>query len=81
MKVKFDILKNGIKIGRKYQKVYAEQIGNFNPLFVRFNNKFYLLKSYSRQDLSDPFRREETNDYYINIEVCKSKLTKESDNN
>ena len=38
---------------------WAEQIGNFNPFFVRYKGKRTLLQS-DEGDLSDPFRREES---------------------
>lgn len=43
-------------------------IGNFNPFFVTYNKKPYLLKSLSG-DLSDPFRRNEdyAKTFYIEI--------------
>ncbi len=46
----------------------AEQIGNFNPLFVTYKGKRTLLHS-DEGDLSDPFRREESyaKSFYIKI--------------
>jgi len=38
--------------------VWAEAIGNFNPMFCRYKGKRTLVQSRSG-DLSDPFRREE----------------------
>jgi hypothetical protein len=37
------------------RKPHAEQIGNFNPIFIRYNGKDHLLKS-DTGDPSDPFR-------------------------
>lgn len=39
--------------------IWAEQIGNFNPLFCRYMGKRELVKSLAG-DASDPFRREES---------------------
>lgn len=40
------------------RKIWAEQIGNFNPIFAEYKGKRTLIHSDSG-DLSDPFRREE----------------------
>ncbi len=50
------------------RKLWAEQIGNFNPLFCTFNKKRNLVKS-DDGDLSDPFRREQNyvNSLYIEV--------------
>jgi len=37
--------------------VHAEQIGNFNPLFCRYNGNKRVLVHSDDGDLSDPFRR------------------------
>ena len=37
--------------------IWAEQIGNFNPIFCRYQGKRCLVRS-REGDLSDPFRRE-----------------------
>lgn len=52
------------------RKLYAEQIGNFNPLFCRFAGKTYLVKS-DEGDLSDPFRRDESYKASLFIETEK----------
>ena len=39
--------------------IWAEQIGNFNPIFCRYNGKRELVSSLAG-DASDPFRREES---------------------
>lgn len=51
------------------RRIYSKQIGNFNPIFCRFNGKTYLVKS-DAGDTSDPFRREESysNSFYIELE-------------
>lgn len=41
------------------RKIWAEQIGNFNPFFCRHNGKRRLIES-DEGDVSDPFRREES---------------------
>jgi hypothetical protein len=51
------------------RKVWAEAIGNFNPVFCRYKGKRCLVQS-EQGDLSDPFRREESylSSLYIEIE-------------
>lgn len=51
-----------------YRKPWAEQIGNFNPFFVRYKGKRTLLFS-DAGDLSDPFRRTEqyANSFFIEV--------------
>lgn len=48
------------------RKPWAEQIGNFNPLFCRYKGKRCLIES-DEGDVSDPFRREESyaNSFFI----------------
>lgn len=48
------------------RKLWAEQIGNFNPLFCRYKGKRSLVES-DAGDVSDPFRREESyaNSFFI----------------
>ena len=41
------------------RKPWFETIGNFQPLFCRYNGGRYLVESESG-DISDPFRRDET---------------------
>ena len=41
------------------RKLWAEQIGNFNPIFCRYKGKRTLVHS-DEGDISDPFRRDET---------------------
>ncbi|MEK6884337.1 MAG: hypothetical protein AABY22_32195 [Nanoarchaeota archaeon] len=50
------------------RKIWAEAIGNFNPIFCRYLGKRTLVKS-EIGDLSDPFRREENylNSLFIEI--------------
>jgi hypothetical protein len=53
------------------RKLYAEQIGNYNPIFCRYKNNSRNLVKSDEGDLSDPFRR---NDKYLNslyIELTK----------
>jgi hypothetical protein len=40
------------------RKPWLEAMGNFNPMFCRYNGKRYLVNS-DNGDLSDPFRRTE----------------------
>ena len=49
--------------------LYAEQCGNFNPLFCTYKGKKELVRS-RQGDLSDPFRRTEeyANELYLAIE-------------
>jgi len=49
--------------------VWSEQIGNFSPIFCRYNKKRCLVQS-KDGDLSDPFRREESyaKTFYIEME-------------
>lgn len=42
-----------------FRKCWAEQIGNFNPIFCRYQKKRTLVHS-DNGDLSDMFRREES---------------------
>ena len=58
---------NGNFVEMIRRKIWAESIGNFNPIFCRYKGKRFLVKSES-QDMSDPFRRKESNDYFIEIE-------------
>jgi hypothetical protein len=46
-------------VGTIKRKVWAEQIGNFNPVFCRFQKRRTLVHS-DEGDLSDPFRRDES---------------------
>ena len=49
----FDILETVDRV------IYAEQIGNFNPIFCRYKNNPRVLVHSDNGDLSDPFRRQE----------------------
>lgn len=51
-----------------HRKVWLECIGNFNPMFCRYNKKRELVKSLAG-DISDPFRRtdEYLNTLYIEV--------------
>ena len=51
-----------------YRVVYSEPIGNFCPLFCRYNNDVYHVQS-SLDDVSDPFRRNSAYFRYLYIEV------------
>lgn len=46
-------------IGIIYRVMWAEAIGNFNPMFCRYKNKRHQVFS-NEGDLSDPFRRDES---------------------
>jgi len=50
------------------RKCWAEQIGNFNPIFCRYKGKRKIVQSLSG-DLSDPFRREESYLEKLYIEI------------
>jgi hypothetical protein len=50
------------------RKCWAEQIGNFNPIFCRYKGKRTLVHS-DAGDLSDPFRRDETYKETLFIEI------------
>jgi len=47
----------GVVIKTIKRKVWLEEIGNFNPMFCRYNGKRTLVMS-TDGDISDPFRRE-----------------------
>lgn len=49
--------------------LYAEQIGNFNPVFCRYDNNKRCLVYSDAGDVSDPFRREEgySKSFFIKI--------------
>ena len=42
-----------------HRKVWAEAIGNFNPIFCRYNSNNRVLVHADGGDVSDPFRRTE----------------------
>jgi len=50
------------------RKVWLECIGNFNPMFCRYNKKRCLVNSLDG-DISDPFRREKSYLRTLYIEV------------
>lgn len=50
------------------RKLWAEAIGNFNPLFCRYKGKRHLVQS-TYGDLSDHFRREESYLKSLYIEI------------
>lgn len=49
--------------------IWGEQIGNFNPIFCRYNGKRCLVQS-EAGDTSDPFRRTEEykNTFFIEVD-------------
>lgn len=49
------------------RRLYAEHVGNFNPIFCRYKGAWYLVHSDSG-DTSDPFRREES--YAKSFFIC-----------
>ena len=74
-KYQIEVREKGIKYGEPGKLIktvsrtlIAEAIGNFNPIFCRYNNDRYLVSSLAG-DLSDPFRREESysDSFYIEI--------------
>jgi len=56
MKMKIEVRKDGLVIGYVKRKIWAEQWGNFNPMFCRYQYQKHLVKS-EEGDISDPFRR------------------------
>jgi len=66
MKHRINVIKDGIVIKTIARKIWAEQCGNFNPVFCRYQYQRYLVKS-EEGDISDPFRRDESylNSLYI----------------
>lgn len=59
----------GKEIKKIKRVLYSEQIGNFNPIFCRYNNNPRCLVKSEQGDLSDPFRREESYAETFYIEV------------
>jgi hypothetical protein len=55
-------------IGTIKRKLYAEQMGNFNPIFCSYHGKKHLVLSMNG-DLSDPFRRDESYLKTLYIEI------------
>ncbi len=64
--------KDSILIKEIKRVLRSENIGNFNPIFCRYNGKRCLVQSLGG-DISDPFRRDEGyfNTLYIEIEGGK----------
>jgi len=58
----------GCKLKEIRRTLWAESIGNFNPVFCRFRGKRTLVQS-KCGDLSDPFRRDESYLDILYIEV------------
>ncbi len=56
MKYKINVIKDGVLIACITRKIWAEQCGNFNPMFCQYRYKKHLVKS-EEGDISDPFRR------------------------
>ena len=54
-----------------YRVLYTEMIGNFAPLFCRYDNQVYLVKS-DDNDPSDIFRRTENDKLYIEVPERKN---------
>lgn len=59
---------NGDLLDVRERKLFAEQCGNFNPIFCRYKGKRCLVHAVEG-DLSDPFRREESYLSTLYIEV------------
>ena len=55
-------------LGTIWRKLWAESIGNFNPIFCIYHGKKHLVNSLYG-DLSDPFRRDETYLETLYIEI------------
>jgi hypothetical protein len=70
MKKKYRIkVKRGGQVIEEVQRVlWAEAIGNFNPLFCRYKGKRTLVQS-EEGNISDPFRRRESYLTSLYIEV------------
>jgi hypothetical protein len=68
MKHKIEVRKDGVLIACIKRKIWAEQWGNFNPMFCRYQYKRCLVKS-EEGDISDPFRREESYLTSLYIEI------------
>lgn len=68
-KLKIQVRQDGKTIKTIKRKVWAEQIGNFNPIFCRYNKNNRVLVQSDEGDLSDSFRREDSykNSLYIEI--------------
>ena len=49
--------KAGEFIDMVQRKLIQKQIGNFSPVFARYNKEVYLVQSMNCTDLSDAFRR------------------------
>ena len=58
MRYLINVKRDGKIIRSVFRNVYAEQIGNFNPLFCRYENNPRVLVKSEEGDISDPFRRE-----------------------
>lgn len=67
-KYKVKVIKEGEEPFFIHRKLFAEVLGNFNPIFCRYNKVKYLVQS-EEGDLSDPFRRTDSylNSLYIEI--------------
>lgn len=72
-KFQIEVRENGKTVGTINRVLTAESMGNWNPIFARYNKKAYLVHS-DEGDLSDPFRRDET---YLTTLYIKSKKFKE----
>jgi len=57
--------KNLVKIIRR-KPFFCGWMGNFTPLWVRYNKQEYLLKSYNG-DVSDPFRGGDIGQFFIEV--------------
>jgi hypothetical protein len=57
MKYRINVIKDGVVIKTITRKIWAEQWGNFNPMFCRYQYQKHLVKS-EEGDISDPFRRD-----------------------
>jgi hypothetical protein len=68
VRVKGDYLRPGRLIKTIRRKPWLEAIGNFNPMFCRYEGKVVRVNSLEG-DISDPFRREESYLKTLYIEV------------
>ncbi len=71
-KIQVRLLGKGIITVKR--KLFAKQVGNFNPIFCTYKGKKYLVHS-TEGDISDPFRRDESylKTLYIEVPVDECK--------
>ena len=65
MKRDIEVREGGVTVKTIRRVIWGEAIGNFNPIFCRFNKNNRVLVKADEGDLSDPFRREESYTLFI----------------